>query len=362
MVLQKTNIDVVFDPARVAFFEDNSPPGSYAARHPQEFQAALLEQIRAMPGVASATMGDIWYGREVVANTVRIDGQPASGAAGMNESLVEPEFFRTIGVPLVRGRLFTADDAKSHAPVFVVSESFARRFWPGEDPVGHRLQFGRGRGEGTVIGIVRDGARAIRNRYAFQPFVGDLYSPLWPDSKQLFEIWVRTEADAGAMMRAVAVEARKLDPESQIRPRGTLHQLYEQWKSTTLTLCAVAATLGGLALLLAAMGVFGVMSYAVAQRTHEIGVRMALGASREAVQRLVLAEGVRLVVWGIGVGALGCAIVSWIVRSRLYGLMPFDPVAFGGISLLLVVVALLACWLPARRAAKVDPMVALRCE
>lgn len=362
MVLQKTNTDFAFDAKRVGFFGNNTAPNARAARHPQQFQSELLERIRALPGVTSASLGDVWDGRDVNPNHILVDGQAPDNAPRVNESLVEPAYFQTLGVSLMRGRLFTVDDAKSHAPVFVVSETFAEKFWPGQDAVGRRLRIGRERVEGEVIGVVKDGARAIRDRYGFRAFVGDLYSPLWPDSKEFAEIWVRAEGDMSAVMRTVAAEARSLDPEALLQPRGTLQQIHDEWKKRTLLICAIVVTLGGLALLLAAMGVYGVMAYAVAQRTHEIGVRMAMGAPRGAIVRLVLVEGVRLVTWGIGIGALGCALVAWIARSRLYGLSPIDPVTFGGISLLLVAVALLACWFPARRAARVNPMVALRCE
>ncbi len=362
MVVHTTTSRIAFDPKRVWLFEEATPPGTYGARHPQEFQRDLLARVRALPGVESAALGDVWYGREVSPHTLLVDGQQPIAPVTIYESLVAPEFFPMVGVPVMRGRVFTAAEAQGHAPVFVVSESFAAHFWPNADPLGRHIRLGPKRVEGEVIGVVGDGARTIRDQYEFRAFGGELYSPLWPDSSDLFEVWVRTRDDSDAIARLVTLAARQVDGDAQLRPRGSLHQLHEEWRRRTLVVTALVATLGGLALLLAAMGVFGVMSYAVAQRTHEIGVRMALGAERRAIARLILLEGLRLVGWGLAVGALGCAATAWFARALLYGLSPFDPVAFGGVAVLLTAVALLACWFPARRAATVDPMVALRVE
>jgi hypothetical protein len=285
----------------------------------------------------------------------------------MSESRVTPDYFAMLGVSFVHGRNFTASEVEGGLPVLIVSESFVRKFWPDQNPIGRRLQItrskqGGGDVDGVVIGVVREGVRAIRSRHEYRPLVGDLYTPLSPRTARLSEIWVQTEGNVSKINAAIPEIALTLDSDFFMRPRGSLQSLLQQWRNETKAASAIAGILGGMTLVLAAMGVYGVMAHAVAQQTHEIGVRMALGANPDSILRLMLMNGLRLVGAGLVMGAATCAAVSWFARPGLYGLSPFDPISFGGVALLLGFVALAACWIPAKQASKIEPLDALRCE
>jgi ABC-type antimicrobial peptide transport system permease subunit len=193
------------------------------------------------------------------------------------------------------------------------------------------------------------------------PFSGDLYSPLPADDTNTCELWVRTEGDLATIAPVLRREATLLDKNVRFNIRP-LKGMANQWTGPTMLVAGAVGTLGILALLLATVGVYGVMAYAVTQRTHEVGIRMALGSQRGAILRLVVWDGMRLVFVGILIGLAGSAVLSFVLRHVLYGLSPLDPISFFGVSLFLTLTALLACYVPARRATKVDPMIALRYE
>jgi predicted permease len=366
--------DLTFATEGVYYATPSAPRGSKAAQRPQDFELAVVERLRALPEVRAVTVADIWNANFVTAESIDAAATTSHVAKGWSgrESRVQADYFSTLALPFVRGRNFTTDEIATDAPVFIVSETLARQLWPGEeplgrriktiDPVAERLHVGERQREGEIIGVVKDGVGAVRDRWNNGAYGGDLYSPLPPIRSGFAEIWIRAQGNLAHLMRTAPEQARLANPEVHVEFVGQLSYMFDEWRHRMLMVSGTVAVLGTLTLLLAALGVYGVMAYAVAQRTHEIGVRMAMGAERATIQRMVLGEGGRLVAWGVALGALGCAIVSWLARSFLYGLSPVDPVAFGGISLLLGAVALAACWFPARAATKVDPMVALRCE
>lgn len=378
MVRAQAVINVPFDPAQILFFETSAPRGTPAAQFPVAFQEALLDRIRSLPGVVGATIGQVWYGRALDADSLRIDDHSVPGAAGMNASRVGANYFDALGLRLLRGRGFTDAESITNAPVAVISESAAARFWPGQDPIGHRLRIResdrqsvmviRGQRETTreidvrIIGVAEEGVRAIRNRHEYRPLAGDLYLPLQPGESGLSEIWIRTDASAAALSRLVPDLARRLDKEAVVRPRGPLSSILAQWRNETTVGAEIAAVLGALALLLSAIGVYGVMAHHVAQRTQEIGVRVAVGASRPAIIRLILCDGLRLIRCGALFGLAGSALLAAFARAVLYGLSPLDPVVFGTVTALIATIALTASWLPAWRASRIEPMSALRCE
>jgi predicted permease len=331
------------------------------ALHPREFQRVLLDKLASIPGIKAAALGQVWYGRYLEHKALLVDGQTPLRAGGVTQSKVAPNYFDTLGISFVRGRNFTEEEAKAEAPLLIVSESFARQFWHNQNPIGRRFRIGLTNVDAEVIGIVKDGVREIRSQYELQPYSGDLYSPLSVATTNTVEVWVRTAGTPSSLLPILWKEVQQLDRNTrfQVRP---LKGMANQWVGPMTFIASVVGVLGALALVLASVGVYGVMAYAVTQRTQELGIRVALGAQRRAILSLMLWEGMRLVVWGMLIGLAGSAAISFTLRAAFYGLSPFDPITFASVSLFLTVAALLACYLPARRATKVDPMTALRYE
>jgi putative ABC transport system permease protein len=256
--------------------------------------------------------------------------------------------------------------------VVIISEATARRFWPGDDPIGKRLKIGSERttmffpGESDpfipsseVVGVARD-VRSMDLRKLDESY---LYLPLSLTHKWTSILLARTEGDPMPVLSMIGQEVRRLDANLPV-VGASLHTMISTDPFFVVSRIGgvLASIVGVLGLLLACMGVYGMVSYSVAQRTREIGVRMALGARRGQVLRLVMSEGFRPILSGIAIGAVISAGVSRALSATLFGLSPLDPVSFAGVSLLLIAIALLATWLPARRATQVDPMVALRYE
>jgi putative ABC transport system permease protein len=285
---------------------------------------------------------------------------------GALSSAATPEYLETVGIPILYGRGFTAEEGRAGADVVVVSEAAARNLWPGEDPIGKLLRVEQGIVAETapfarVIGVARD---AQTWRLGETPSIS-VYLPRIQREWQDLSVVVRTSGDAARELRPlVRTTARALEPAVRLWLDTPEEEIANsKWGfSGTRIASQLATALGLLALLLAAIGLHGVMAYSVSQRKREIGIRMALGANRGTVLRLVLGQGLRLIMIGMALGVAGSAIAARLLLSLLYGLSPFDPIAYVGVSLLMVAVALVATFVPARRATKVDPMVALRYE
>jgi putative ABC transport system permease protein len=333
------------------------------------FVDTLLERVRALPEVISAgTTSDL----PVNINNDLIGFEVEGRAAGRNgeflianHRLVTPDYLPTLGVGLVAGRNFTAGDRGDTARVAVVSEKFVHRYWPGENPLGKRLLLGAQTGTlpVAVVGVVRD----VKDD-KFQPEVDTtLYLPFLqffqsgPRAAKV-DLVVRTRVEPLALASTLTRTIHGVDPELPVFQVETLGALVDDSLSQRRFNALLLGLFAGIGLILAAVGLYGVMSYSVHQRVREIGVRVALGAHPGDVQGMIVRQGLLLVLAGLAAGLAGALALSRLLASLLYEVSPADPVTFAGISLVLALVGLLATWLPARRATRVDPLVALRYE
>jgi predicted permease len=332
----------------------------YTPERAQTFQDALLERVRSLPGVESAAfarMTPLSYVSSASAPIV-VDGYTPppeeSPTAEYNE--VGDNYFVTIGIPLVAGREFTRADDEKAALVAVVNETMAQRYWQGRDPLGQRLQF-KGRWL-QVVGIAKDSKySSVREKPT--PF---FFVPVRQNSLRAAILNIRTPLAPQTMATALAREVHALDPNIAPYELITMQEQLERSTSPQMVAVTLVGVLGALALLLAAIGLYGVMSYAVSQSTRELGLRMALGAGAANLLRLVLSRGLALTGAGVLLGAATAFLLTRLLGNLLYKVSPRDPLAFGSAFVVMLAAALAACLLPAWRAARIDPMRALREE
>jgi putative ABC transport system permease protein len=357
-----TATDIGFDPANMIVMSVNPALQGYDQPRSRALYEKLLQHIATVPRVESASLAmTVPLGLMGSRRGTVVEGyQPQPGEdmeIGLN--VVGPQYFETMRIPILRGRSFTEADRAGAVPVIIVNDTFARRYWPGMDPLGKRVSANGPRGPfRDVVGIVPTGKYNTLGEEP-RPFY---YVPLWQEYRGGVTLHVRTTGDPGTMLSSVREAIRSIDG---IVPVFDAKTMDDQLLLTLLPARAAAILLGGfgiLALLLAAVGVYGVMAYSVAQRTREIGVRLALGAQSPDVLRLVVGDGLRLISMGILFGGIAAAALTRLLTPLLYGITPYDPVAFAGAIAVLVGTALLACYLPARRAVRIDPVTALRLE
>jgi len=278
-------------------------------------------------------------------------------------------YFQTLGIPLLKGRSFTLEDRIESQPVALVSETAARQFWPGQDPIGKHIRWGVYAPWQTIVGIVGD----VNDEPLGQPVQLHVYRPYLQMADLFFEdsrfgevrsmnLAVRSQTDPASLTSAVIGQIHSLDPDLAVANIRTMEQVINSSVAGPRFNTLLLGVFAGVALFLAAIGIYGVMAYAITQQTHEIGIRLALGAQPRNVLQLVLRRGVRLAGVGAAFGVAAALALTRLMAGLLYGISATDPATFSCVVILLLAIALLACYVPARRAMRVDPMVALRYE
>ena len=360
---QKMNLG--FDPHGVLNLTMDPNEVGYSDAQGREFYKQLLDRVRALPGVESASLAlSVPMGSTYSSKTIDVPGYtPPAGqpAPNVTDDMVSPEYFKTMRMPLVRGRAFTdADDAKAQ-PVAIVNETMAARFWPHEDVIGRTFSsVANPPVTYRIVGIAKN------SRYSsiFDDDEAYFYIPLAQDYSSIETLQVRSLGDESTIAAEVQKEVQSLAPALPVFNVQSMSDALGSGQGFLVFRlgAALAATLGLLGLALVLVGVYGVVSYAASQRTQEIGIRMALGAQPGAIRKLILRQGVFLVACGVGAGFAGAFAAARVVGNFLVGVKAVDPAIWAGMAALLAAVTLAACYVPARRAMKVDPMVALRYE
>lgn len=330
------------------------------------FIKELLQRVSVIPGVRNAAISS---GNAVpLVGPHNTGGFTIEGDAVANNAIptaqigiVTPDFFRTLETPLKRGRFFTDADDRQAPQVVVIDEALAARYFSDRDPVGVRIKRGGPTSEApwmTIVGVVGN----IKSDGFDKPDQPHLYHAMFQNPAYAMAIYVRTDVAAATVRQSVREQVRSLDRDLPVFGERTMSQVAAESMSRRRFAMQVVGLFGILALLLAAVGIYGVIAYSVTQRTREIGIRVALGASRTAILRWVLKQGLMLTLAGVVVGLVGALALTRLLRSLLFGIGPTDIVTYGVLAIVLTIVALLACYIPARRATKVDPLVALRYE
>jgi predicted permease len=352
-----------FDPTHVALLRLRPRLVEYSPEKAQTFTREVIRRLEAVPGVQSVSLatgsgGYAWQSRDNV--SVKLPEQ--AGDRPESELQVQfheiaPRFFESLKMSLLQGRDFNDGDRSGSPRVVVVNETLARQMWPQGSPLGRTLMVNSQPHQ--VIGLFKD----AQPRNALEAPLPFLYLPVWQDAKQIdSRLVVRVASDPQAMLALLRREATAVDPKVPISEVMPMMQQMEAEYVPVLLTSSVAACAGVIALLLSMIGLYGVLSFMVSQRTREIGIRMALGAQRHDVLKLVVGQGMSLALFGVALGSVAAVGLSRVLASLLFGVSATDPTTFALSALLLLALALFACYLPARRATKVDPQLALRYE
>jgi putative ABC transport system permease protein len=320
------------------------------------FYRQAVERLSALPGVGSAAA--VSAAPLTGANTrlsVEVEGlQTPTALPAVNHTVATPGYFQTLGIPMLRGRYFTGQDREGAPPVVIVNERAAQLYWPNADPLGKRIRL-QGRPWSTVVGVSGDVRQILVTGAA-----PEVFAPHAQDPSPAMCLVLRTTQDPRSVVSAVRAEIRALDRDLPVASIQTMEDIISGYLPGAMIVGIVAFS--GAALLLAALGLFGVISFLAAQRTREIGIRMALGASPQDVRKLVVGQGLRLAAVGAAVGLAGALALSRVLSGVLFGVSPTNPGVFAAVTLILAGVAVAASYFPARRASRIDPMVALRYE
>jgi predicted permease len=334
------------------------------------FIKQIVERLKALPGVRAAAATDTLpltdFSRIGVAD---VEGRPPidfskakrSDVIPLSRPTVTVDYFNAMGIPVKSGRAFTSQDARPQAGSVVVNEEFEKRYFPGQRAVGKRIRLHPGPAKEswqTVVGVVSD----VRQGGLAGDVMPEVYSPELEDAGDALSFVIRMAAEPAELISAVRAAVAEVEPNQPLHNVMTMEQRLANTTTSRRLNTALLGSFAGVALLLAVVGIYGVVSYAVTQRRREIGVRMALGAQKSDVLGLFIHGGLRLTLLGVAIGLAGAFALTRYLSSQLYSVKATDPLTFLTVAVALTGVALLASWLPARRAARTDPMEALRCE
>jgi len=352
------DVPLGFNPQNVLAVSINLPRAVYREPFQQvQFAEGLLDRLKGMPGVEAVGVSTAFPFTGVADVGIVFDGPPRMGTVA-NYFRVTPAYMRVMQIPLIRGRLITEQDTATSPPVVLINETMARRSFPDEDPIGKRLDIAGPTYMREIVGVVGD----IKQESLRTPAPPQVYEPFAQKPGPTLHVLLRAPGDPVRFAETVRQEVRAIDNAQPISAARPMEEIVARSLTRDRFSVFILGAFACLALILAAVGLYGVVAYVVTQRTNEIGIRIALGAQPRRIQRLVIVQSLQTVLIGLGLGLVGAVVVTGILRSLLYEVEPRDPMTFAVVTLLLVVVALAAAFIPARRAARVDPVLALRAE
>jgi putative ABC transport system permease protein len=358
-----TGVDPGFHPERVFAFQVSLPNTAYPKPHNiTEFYSTLLGKLDALPEVTSAGMVQTLPLRGDYVLAVVMQGRPApppNTEPSANFRAITPKYFETLGIPLLRGRLFNDQDTEKSRLVAIVDQAFVDKHFPGEDPIGRGIDIGNGSdGFYEIVGVVgnvhHEGLDATPNPTMYVPYKQDVFSSMW--------ILARTNGEPSQLAGSARQLVRAIDPALPAYGMGPLTEAVTESVAQRRFSMLLLTLFAGIALFLAAVGLYGVVAYAVTQRTQEIGVRMAIGARPADVLRMVVGDGLKLAAIGVVLGIGVALAMARVIESMLFEVTPFDAASYAAVATVLLAVAAFACYVPARRAMRVDPLIALRQE
>jgi predicted permease len=347
-----------FDPDQVLVAQLHLPETRYGtAARKLAFAEDVIERARALPGVTAVAVSTGMPLAVGAIGGIRVPGRPDEPDTPWGSiTAVTSDFFRTLGIPLRRGRLFVAGDGGAARPV-IVNQALVKVFFPDRDPMGEHVAFYGGR-IGTIVGVVGD----TRELALSAPPPPVIYQPFVDDAQGYLKVIVRTAGDPGTLAAPLRAALRTVDPGLPIDELHPMSEMMAESVATERFYATLVAIFAALALFIAAAGLHALIGYTVVRRTHELGVRMALGAEARQVLTLVVGRGARLALAGIVLGLGGALAATRVLKRMLFEIAPTDPLIFVTVSIGLAIVALVASYLPARQATRVDPMIALRTE
>ncbi len=354
-----------FDATNVLSMNIALPTSKYREQQTNVFYDQLIERVRNLPGVKSAGgINPLPLSNSNISNSVLVEGAPVVALAdrpSVGVRVITPSYFQTMSIPILKGRLFTEHDRDNTPSVIIVNEALASRFWPNQDAVGKRLSFEEDSGKQVwqeIVGVVGN----VKHKALEIDIMPEAYFPYQQSPSNFMSLVVRTASDPASMVPAIRSQVLSVDKDQPVSDIMTMEQRVAKSVAAKRFVMVLLGAFSILALGLAAVGIYGVMAYLVTQRTQEIGVRMALGAQKRDVLRLVVAKGMALAIIGTVIGLVASLMLTRLMTSLLFEVTPTDWLTFVIAPMVLLTVALLACYIPARRATKVDPLIALRYE